>query len=103
MSSSTIVIIYIWKPYFLFSKGLKLSVGIYWWEFSKYILVVGFSFYFSALVLDCIPIRLAIYTSWFDWILYAIIIAVVSTIIVCFSLLVATQGTRNLLYRLIKR
>ena len=100
---SSIVIIYIWKPYFLFSKGLKLSVGIYWWEFSKYILVVGFSFYFSALVLDCIPIRLAIYTSWFDWILYAIIIAVVSTIIVCFSLLVATQGTRNLLYRLIKR
>ena len=99
---SSIVIIYIWKPYFLFSKGLKLSVGIYWREFSKYLLVVGFSFYFSALVLDYIPIQLAIYTSWFDWILYAIIIGVLFVVIVSAFLLTATQGTRDLCCRLIK-
>ena len=100
---SSIAIIYIWKPYFLFSKGLKLSVWIYWREICRYSLGVCFSFYISGLVLDYIPIKLDFYTNWLDWFLYAIVILFLFAVIISAVLLKLTKGTRNLFYRFINR
>ena len=100
---SSVIVIYIWKPYFLFSKGLKLSFWKYWREISKYLLAIGFSFYLAKLFLECMSIQLAIYISWLDWVLYAMIVVVSTMFISVGILLLITQGTRNLCYRLIKR
>ena len=100
---STIIIIYIWKPYFLFSKGLQITIWKYWVEFGKYLLVVAFSFYIAMILLENTPIELDIYTSWTSWILYAIIIVALFATIVSIALFLTTQGTRDLCYRLIKR
>lgn len=100
---SSIIIIYIWKPYFLFSKGLKVSVWSYWRELCKYLLTLGIAFYVSNLLLECIPIQLATYTSWIDWISYAAIAVAIFALVGVTLLLVTTKGTRNLFLRLIKR
>ena len=100
---STITIIYIWKPYFLFNKGLQISIWKYWKEFGKYLLVVAFSFYATMKLLENTPIKLEIHTSWTDWIFYAIILVTSFVPIITIALFLTTQGTRNLYYRLIKR
>lgn len=101
--TSTIIIVYIWKPYFLFSRGIKLSVWCYWKELSKYLLATVISFYVGILLLNNIPINLAVHSRWMHWILYAMLVVVVFTLIVVPFLLLTTKGTRNLCYRLIKR
>lgn len=100
--TSTTIIVYIWKPYFLFNKGIKISVWNYWREFSKYLLSIGAGFYLTILLLNKMSIGLDIYTCWSDWIIYAIIIVTLFSIVVVL-LLMMTQGTRNLFYRLVKR
>ena len=100
---SSVIIIYVWKPYFLFSKGLKLSVWIYWVELSKYLLMIGFSFSLSMKLLKMMTLKLAIYIDWIDWITYSIIIVSLFTIVVGIILFITTQGTRNLCYRMINR
>lgn len=100
---SSIIIIYMWKPYFLFSRGLKISVWIYYQEYVKYLLAISTAFYFSIKLLRNMPLQLTVYTDWWDWIIYAIVVIVLFTSVVCIFLLIITKGTRNLCYRLIKR
>ena len=100
---SSIIIIYIWKPYFLFSKGLQISVWKYWIEFCKYTLTLILSFYIATILLAHIPIQLNFYTNWIDWILYAILLVASFIPIVTITLFLTTKGTRDLCYRLIKR
>lgn len=100
---SSIIVIYIWKPYFLFRKGLKLSVWIYWRELSKYLLSLAFAFYMANLSLKYIPIQLDTYNNWGDWVIYATLVASIVTLIEVVSLLITTKGTRNLFLRLIRR
>lgn len=101
--TSTILIIYIWKPYFLFSKGFKLSVWQYWRELVKYLFAIGCSLYLSNRLLEYIPINFSAYEGWFEWILYAIIVVTFFVLIEFAILLVMTKGTRNVCFRLIKR
>ncbi len=100
---SSIIVIYVWKPYFLFSKGLKLSIWLYWREFGKYLLAIGMAFYLSTRLLKAIPLQLAVYTDWKDWIVYAMVIVLLFTPIICIFLLTITKGTRSLFHRLIKQ
>ena len=100
---SSVIIIYMWKPYFLFSKGLRISVWKYWKELGKYILAVAISFYVAKILLKKIPMEFTINTDWIDWILYAVILVTLFVIVVGIALFLATQGSRNLFYRLIKR
>ena len=100
---SSIIIIYIWKPYFLFTKGFKEPVRLYWREFSKYILATAISFYISNLILKCLTINLNFYSAWLDWILYAVIVVTLFLVVQIAVLLMSTKGTRSLFIRLIKR
>lgn len=100
---SSIIVIYIWKPYFLFSRGLKLSVWNYWSELSKYLLMIAFSFFLSMKLLNKVTIQFAIYINWIDWITYSILIVTLFVVVVGIILFITTQGTRNLCYRLIKK
>lgn len=100
---STIIIIYIWKPYFLFNEGLKLSVWEYWREFSKYVFSLFLSFFCSELLLKHISSQFAIYDSWSAWILYSFVLVVVNLVISGSLLLIMTRGTRNLCCRIVKR
>lgn len=101
--TSTTIIVYIWKPYFLFNKGMKISVWLYWKEFIKYLLVFVLAFYCTRLLLNILPLQLLYYTYWMDWILYAVIVVILFALVGSVLFLVATKGTRNLCFRFIKR
>lgn len=100
---SSIIIVYIWKPYFLFTRGMLISVWGYWKEFIKYLLIFATSFYFSTMIVRNIHIQLNFYENWLDWILYAMIIVLLFIIVFGVALFLLTEGTRNLCYRLIRR
>lgn len=97
---SSVIIIYIWKPYYLFNKGLKITVWTYWKEFFKYVVASAVAFYLTMKLLEIMHLQLAIYTSWVDWIIYATILTLIFIILLSFCLLV-TPGTMNLYKRLI--
>lgn len=100
---SSLIVIYVWKPYYLFSRGLKMSIWIYWRELSKYLFAIGISFYLSIMLLGALPRQFAIYTDWSDWILFALIVVAIFTLVEGAILLITTQGTRNLCLRVIRR
>lgn len=100
---SSVIVIYIWKPYFLFRKGLKTSVWEYWKELSKFIIAVCGAFYLTIKLLGVISMNLAVFSSWIDWIIYSMVVTTIFSIIVSISLFITTQGTRDFSYRLIKQ
>ena len=100
---SSIIVIYIWKPYFLFSRGLKISVKVYWNELSKYLLSVLVSFYISDLLLQIVSIHFTIYTNWMEWILYAVVLTLILTFVTGTVLLMTTKGSRDFCLRLIRK
>lgn len=99
---SSVIVIYIWKPYFLFKKGFKLSVFIYWRELSKNLVAVFLAFYISMILLQKIPLQLLIYNRWVDWILYATIIVLLFSIVVVLLLLIITRGMKTLCCRFLR-
>ena len=97
---SSIIIIYGWKPYLLFSKGFKVSVWIYWKNFIKYLLGSAVSFYTTMIVVNFFVVDYKIDNKWLDWIIYATIIIPVFSLIELFFLMLLTEGTRNLCLRI---
>ncbi|MEE0985185.1 MAG: sugar transporter [Bacteroidaceae bacterium] len=100
---SNIIIIYIWKPYFLFTRGLKISVKVYWIELVKYILSVSISFYITYALLQLVYLQFNIFSSWIDWIIYAVILTLMLTFVIGSVLLLITKGARNLCLRLMRK
>ena len=97
------VLVKTWKPYFLFSRGFKLSVLVYWRELCKYIISIVVSFYLSNQLIWHVPAKLSIYTNWFDWVLFAALVSIMFLVVSCCCLLIMTRGTRCLVLRIIKR
>ena len=99
--ASQLLIVCIWKPYFLYSKGFKQSVWRYW---------KSIAFYFSSIFMawaimeKCIMPFIAIQpsSSFVLWTVYAIIV-VASYSVICFAnLLIATTGMRRFTFRFLK-
>ena len=68
---SVILVIYLWKPYFLFSRGFKLSVWYYWW-----ILLKNFSAFAVAWLVAMWSTRWMMGTAsiddgWLHWLAYS--------------------------------
>lgn len=100
---SSILIIYIWKPYYLFRDGFKITIWKYWIEYAKYSLSIGISFYIAIRLIERQPLNMNIFTNWGDWLLYALFILGVYTPICCLSLYISNKGTRTLFHRLTKQ
>ena len=100
---SSALIIYGWKPYFLFSQGFKISIWNYWIEFGKYLLITCLGFYISTIFLKLLRLNLNFYNNWIDWILYALIVVLLFSIIQIILLFLFTKGTRSLSKRIIKK
>lgn len=100
---STILIVYGWKPYFLFVKGINVSLLNYWKEFLKYIAIFAFSLIIVDKLLVSVAVSYKIYDDWFDWIIYAAIITIMFAIIYILFFLLFTSSARSVFLRLIKR
>lgn len=101
--SSTTIIIYVWKPYFLFKKGFKLSVWKYWIPWLKNLILLLSSFVISKYLLDFLFKDLSFVDSWKDWVVYAFVIVIISSLISFSLYYVGTKGMRLFVKRLINR
>jgi len=97
VSMSTIV--GIWKPYFLFIKGLKTSVFVYWKNFIVYLLCFFTAFAASSFIVKYIQIDPS--KSFLTWTIYSIIIVFIFTTIYFFILYSFTEGAKDISQRML--
>lgn len=97
--ASIIAIIYIWKPYYLFTRGFKLSVLQYWKLFviniSATIIAFGTTYFiFGKFIQDNIPTN-----NWFGLIVSGAIYAAIITITTSIAYYIISAGFRDFLHR----
>ena len=98
---SMLLIICIWKPYFLYTRGFRLPVRNYWITIFKYLIILFASLALTRF-LSTNYIHINLGGSFFTWGLLAVII-VPLFFLVYFSLMwVFTRGTRDFAKRFIK-
>jgi O-antigen/teichoic acid export membrane protein len=96
---SLILIVVIWKPYFLYKNGFKKSVWLYW----KGILPVSIVFCISALLVNLIANYITYdreTSSLISWVLYASKITVIVTTIYGIMLYVFISGFKIFILRM---
>ncbi len=97
---SKFIIIGIWKPYFLFSKGFGLSVWKYWFVYLRNGLFVIVPFVFVLLLEER---QNPIVSDWMDWILCAVVIFT-GYAVCCYALFLAgSSEMRCFTMRFIKK
>lgn len=91
-----------WKPYYLFSSGLKKPISLYWNGAIRYYLIFGITFLLGSYVNQFIPINP--YTNFYSWFIYCLIsifsyLCINITLLLCFA-----KGARTIVKRInIKR
>lgn len=96
--TSLSIIVYGWKPYFLFKQGFKISVWNYWLNFIKYISITAISF-ITLMNLNSFINYDFTCNEWSQFIKYAIYIAVSISIIHLSLLYCFDRGMKNVTNR----
>lgn len=99
---SLIIIVGLWKPYFLLTKGFRLSVWRYWKGIAHYILLTILSFIIAGYVASTLTQIFNPNEKWMNWIIYAIIIIGIFSIIQLCLFYIFTNGMRCFINRLFK-
>lgn len=99
---SQILIVGIWKPYFLYHCGFKESVFYYWGNWVKYIVLIFIPWVMIEIIL--IPILdIEPSQSFVSWIFYTIILVPIYTLSCLVLLYVFTPGMRKFVCRFINK
>lgn len=96
---SLLIIVVLWKPYYLFTSGLKLKVSIYWKGTGVFCTTLCTLLIATHYIIQQIPINP--YTSFINWILYSTLIITgfsISYIIGIYSL---CPGGKSLIQRIV--
>lgn len=94
---SMLIIICIWKPYFLYKKGFKKPISSYWLTIAVYITCGMAAFIICSIILPFIPINPE--ASYYKWIIYGILITLLFTVIYTTLLFITTQGMKDFIER----
>lgn len=99
---SSALIIGIWKPYFLFSKGFELSVWHYWRRILYYIILTIFSFFVVDFIVSLFIDSSYSLEGWGNWILYSVVITGSFSLFYFGLLYIGTKEMRTFLNRVLK-
>lgn len=97
---SLITIVYIWKPYFLFKKGFKLPIRIYWEGFTKFCCISATSFCLYETFIKQL-FELPTYSTWGVFIIHSLFVGISFTILQFSLLYISSKGMRNIVRRFI--
>lgn len=97
---SMLLIVYIWKPYFLYRNGFKTPLRYYWATIIKYLLMGIISWHAALQILSFILIDPSL--NYGNWIIYAICCVTLFASIYFTLLLITSQGMRNFIRRILK-
>ncbi|MDO4955801.1 MAG: sugar transporter [Bacteroidales bacterium] len=102
--ASTLLIIYVWKPYFLFRKGFHLPIRKYLWMFSKHFFALAVAIGVVALIaiLTSTPI-ISTHITWGMWLIKASIFTLSLAVILFIAQYTLTSSTRTFVARWFKR
>lgn len=100
-SVSLLIIVGIWKPYFLYSQGFKTSVVHYWINYFKHLgilLVIGATCFYLFPAQSFAP-----EVSFIHWIKYGVILTTTYAILAYILLYLATPGIKSFTKRIVKK
>lgn len=97
------IVLYVWKPYWLFSRGFKISVLNYWILISRYLIPVIIIFILVPLVCGKIMTYSEISSGWWQLIMGGLLYLSVSFLLIVVVLGVFFKEMRAFLKRFIKR
>lgn len=97
---SRTIIIGIWKPYFLFSKGFQMPIWKYWINWLKYLFLIIIPFPILTYFIRNYNYQL---NNWSHWILFAIIITISYSALCYIFLFIGTKGMRSFSKRFIPK
>lgn len=97
---SLTVIVFLWKPYFLFSKGFKINIAIYWKHFIQYCILGCIGIYLSNLLITWIFPSHYGQNNWVAFFIVAISATMISAILQGACFYIGTSGMRNFIKRI---
>lgn len=100
---STIVIVYMWKPYFLFHKGLKKSILLYIKEFCIHLFAILVAYSIAEFLAGKVFNQVPLSASWKNWILGSLLFTSLMTTFSTILLYCVSSGFRSFIYRFIKK
>ena len=98
---STILIIYIWKPYYLFKKGFEISIWKYWIPWVKHFVLLCLAFLISNIFVRHISYLSMMNKGWINWVIAATIIVSIHAFINLALFYVGAKGMRDFIRRII--
>lgn len=100
---SSVIILYIWKPYFLFSKGFKVSVFYYFKLFTTHLIGILIALYLSDILFNKFCSQIILNKTWMNWILGSLVFTILMTIFSTVVLYALSPDLRIFIHRFIKR
>lgn len=102
---SIFLIINLWKPYFLFRRGMKESLSNYWITVIKYMILTAIAFTSLWILNDKMDMNGG--TGYFSWAIYAAVISFVAFLLLYLLMYCTSSGlrdaTRRIVTNLLKR
>lgn len=97
---SLVAVICTWKPYFLYSRGFAENIKEYIFRYSKYLILLGVSWYISQnVVLKFISENVI---SYYDWIIYSIKTVMIYTFVSVIIFASIDNAYKRILQRFLK-
>lgn len=100
---STIIIVYLWKPYFLYSKGFEKS----FWQYVKLFIIhlcpILIAYWCSNILSNMLYTETSLSSSWSSWILGSLLFTTLMTIISIILLYTISSSIRSFIHRFIKK
>lgn len=100
---SLLIIVHIWKPVFLFTKGLKQPINNYFRIVLPGILVLFVSYWISAKCVGILKCKTDVNTNWLFWLVEGAFFFIIMSVVYGSFLLLSNAGARKILERIISR
>lgn len=100
--TSTIIIVYCWHPYYLFTRGLKVSISNYIYNFLKNVMVLLSCYYISNQIVESVNQYICENESWIMWIVYAVCVVTIFALVSSIMMYIFIPGMRTFVGRIRK-
>jgi len=99
---SMILVVFCWKPYWLFKHGFELPLKLYWGMFIKYTIPIVITYFISPIVFDLMSITYQLSLNWWTLIVGSLIYLIIVSILVVGLEYIISPDMRHFILRFIK-